>query len=185
MNNKVKDYSPDKIENNESSICAECGGNCCKRYAGSYHPDDFKHEITEEFLESLINPVMELPPISIDWYENFVYEGYKGFFIRPRHVGGDIVDPSYGAKCILLTPVGCKLDWEHRPWVCKQLEPNPSHKCGDVNFDPKYEAAKAWDPYHDILEKLYQKYDKGTYTGNRPTFNDLIEFLGLSFGLSD
>ena len=44
-------------------------------------------------------------------------------------------------------------------------------------------AAEAWDPYHEILEKLYNKYNKDTFTGEKPTlqkaFDNLIKSLGL------
>lgn len=168
------EYKPDEFVNNEDkSICAECGGGCCKRYAGAYHPADFRHEITEEFLESLFDPAIEIPPVSIDWYENFEEYGRKGFYIRPRHVGGDEVDPSYGASCALLTPTGCSLDWDHRPWQCRMLKPEKNHVCGGP--DGKLLAAEAWDPYHGILEKLYNKYNKNTFTGEKPSFSDLVK----------
>lgn len=162
------EYNPDEFVNNEDSVCAECGGACCKRYAGAYHPADFRHEITEEFLESLFDPTIKITPVSIDWYENFEEPGRKGFYIRPRHVGGDEVDPSYGATCALLTPTGCSLDWEHRPWQCRALKPEKDHVCSEP--DGKLLAAKAWDQYHDILEKLYNKYNKGTFTGKDHRF---------------
>ena len=162
------EYNPDEFVNNEDSVCAECGGACCKRYAGAYHPADFRHEITEEFLESLFDPTIKIPPVSIDWYENFEEPGKKGFYIRPRHVGGDEVDPSYGATCALLTPTGCSLDWEHRPWQCRALKPEKDHVCSEP--DGKLLAAKVWDPYHGILEKLYDKYNKGTFTGKDHRF---------------
>lgn len=160
------------IENNENkSICKSCGGKCCKRYSGGYHPDDFGVPITEEFLESLFNPVTDdIPLISIDWYECF-NEDYdttheRGYYLRPRHFGGDIVDPSYGEACINLTPTGCKLDWDKRPFWCKKLKPTEGFGCGTGK--DKLEAAIEWDPYHDILDKLCKKYDKGTHTGKRP-----------------
>ena len=168
------EYKPDEFVNNEDkNICAECGGGCCKSYAGAYHPADFRHEITEEFLESLFDPTIEIPPVSIDWYENFGEYGRKGFYIRPRHVGGDEVDPSYGASCALLTPTGCSLDWDHRPWQCRALKPEKNHVCGGP--DGKRLAAEAWDPYHDILEKLYNKYNKNTFTGEKSSFSDLVK----------
>lgn len=174
------EYKPDEFVNNEDKdICAECGGCCCKSYAGAYHPADFRHEITEEFLESLFDPAIEIPPVSIDWYENFEEPDRKGFYIRPRHVGGDEVDPSYGASCALLTPTGCSLDWDHRPWQCRALKPEKNHVCGGP--DGKRLAAEAWDPYHDILEKLYNKYNKNTFTGEKPSFSDFIKEVRAIF----
>lgn len=174
------EYNPDEFVNNEDSVCAECGGACCKSYAGAYHPADFRHEITEEFLESLFDPAIEIPPVSIDWYENFREPGRKGFYIRPRHVDGDEVDPSYGASCALLTPTGCSLDWDHRPWQCRALKPEKNRVCG--GSDGKRLAAEAWDQYHDILEKIYNKYNKNTFTGRKP---DIMNFFGSIFGGGD
>lgn len=171
------EYNPDEFVNNENkNICSECGGCCCKSYAGAYHPADFRHEITEEFLESLFDPVTKISPVSIDWYENFEEYGRKGFYIRPRHVGGDEVDPSYGAPCALLTPTGCSLDWEHRPWQCRALKPEKNHACG--GHDGKRLAAEAWDQYHDILEKIYNKYNKDTFTGKKPDIMNLLSIFG-------
>ena len=178
------EYNPDEFANNEDkNICAECGGGCCKSYAGAYHPADLRHEITEEFLESLFDSAIEIPPVSIDWYENFNEYGRKGFYIRPRHVGGDEVDPSMGAPCALLTPTGCSLDWEHRPWQCRVLKPEKNHVCGGP--DGKLLAAEAWDPYHDILEKLYNKYNKHTFTGEGRSLQKALHSIIKSLGLEE
>jgi hypothetical protein len=61
------------------------------------------------------------------------------------------------------------------------LKPEKDHACG--GSDGKRLAAEAWDPYHEILEKLYNKYNKNTFTGEKPTlqkaFDNLIKSLGL------
>ena len=178
-------YSLD-IASNESDICRNCGGCCCKGYSGAYHPLDLgiskddPDDVVMNKLEAIINPVIkDSPQISIDWYEGFVNPNgkeVKGFFIRPRHVGGDIVDPSYGEQCSNLTDSGCKLSWDQRPWICKALIPNTAHACHS-GFDSKLEAAKAWYPWYHLLYDLYKKYDKGTHTGEPSPIMNLLNTI--------
>ena len=150
-----------EIKNNENlEICSKCGGACCKRYAGAYIPEDFKgvnlHNI-EEFEKILLEG-----NVSIDWYEDYGENGEEGYFIRPRHVGGDIVDSSWGSTCHYLTDKGCSLTFEERPYFCKKLVPNENMLCGEEKSKEKY--ADAWKDYYEVIERLRIKYDKGTYT---------------------
>jgi len=142
-----------EIKNNENKeLCAKCGGKCCKTYAGAYHPDDFNHELTDAWLQDLLKkgnpddfnreltdawlqdllkkgnhayPDGKAILVSIDWVEG-VKDGPdgRGYFLRPRHVDGDIVDPSWGANCYHLTETGCDLSFDERPWRCKVKEPS-------------------------------------------------------------
>lgn len=157
------------INNEDHEKCAKCGGSCCKQYAGTYAPWDFDHEITMEFLDDILNDRIEgIPPVSIDWCESYKEDWRNGFFIRPRHVGGDIVDPSWAnVPCIHLTENGCKLPFEKRPYGCRSLDPAHCKDMGDDGCIDKEKSADMWDEYHDILFELYFKYDKGTYTGKR------------------
>ena len=161
-----------RIKNNENpEVCSKCGGKCCKNYAGAYHPNDFDELKTiEDFERILIDG-----KISIDWYE---YEGTidsQGYFLRPRHVGGDVIDPSYGERCIHLTDTGCELSFDERPYFCRKLEPRESTECGEA--DSKRGYAEAWSKYCDILSKLRLKYDKQTFTGEKPAMASLMEIL--------
>lgn len=171
----------ENIKNNENKEkCSKCvGKKCCKTYAGAYHPDDFNHRLTDAWLEDLLEGNHTYPDgkpilVSIDWVEG-VKGGPdgRGYFLRPRHVGGDIVDPSRGAECYHLTETGCDLPFDERPWRCKLKNPSNCFKRKD--FDEKHESMEPWRPYWKILYQFYLKYDKGTYTGKKNTFDQLID----------
>lgn len=163
-----------EIKNNENKeLCAKCGGKCCKTYAGAYHPDDFNHELTDAWLQDLLEGNHAYPDgkpilVSIDWAEG-VKDGPdgRGYFLRPRHAGGDIVDPSWGAECYHLTETGCDLSFDERPWRCKLKEPSECFTwfTSKPGTSEKGESMEAWRPYWDKLHKLCLKYDKGTHTG--------------------
>lgn len=169
-----------EIKNNENKeLRAKCGGKCCKASAGVYHPDDFKHELTEAWLQDLLEGNQTYPDgkailVSIDWVEG-VKGGPdgRGYFLRPRHIGGDIVDPSWGAPCYHLTETGCDLSFDERPWRCRLKEPSECFKRN--GFDEKRESMVPWRPYWKILHQFYLKYDKGTYTGE---IDPLAEIFG-------
>lgn len=170
------------VENNENvEMCSKCGGVCCKKYSGAYHPEDLNDgkPFTMESLEALIT--REEDPVSIDWYEdedNLIDTLGRGYFIRPRHIGGDIVDPSWGASCINLTENGCKLPFEKRPAACKALIPKKSindhcisiadQMYPDKDVDDKLIYYGWWKDYQTMIHKLVKKYNKHTYSGHQP-----------------
>lgn len=143
------------IPNNENhNICAECGGCCCKRYGGAYHPEDFDCEITVESVEKLL----DTGKVSIDWYE--IDNGGRGYFLRSRHANGGKVDPSWGDRCVNLTDTGCSLEFDKRPFGCRSLIPekNERGECtkGAVG---KEESYIIWKPYQDVLSVVCDKYN--------------------------
>lgn len=170
----------ENIKNNENrEMCSKCGGKCCKTYSGAYHPDDFKHELTDAWLQDLLEgnhtytdgkPIL----VSIDWVEG-VKGGPdgRGYFLRPRHVGGDIVDPSWGASCCHLTETGCDLPFDERPWRCRLREPS---ECINDKMDTveKRESVVPWRLYWKILHQFYLKYDKGTHTGKMDPLSEVF-----------
>lgn len=167
----------ERIENPE--ICAKCGGKCCKKYSGAYHPDDFGISITEDSLEQILHN--EDKPVSIDWCNLYDGPNGRGYYLRPRHVGGDIVDPSYFGQCMNLTDTGCKFSYEDRPTACREMFPIESGCCITsgmrVGMLDKELNANWWKPYHDILDKLCHKYDKGTHTGVPPISEESLDAM--------
>ena len=143
-----------KIENKQ--LCKECGGRCCKRMGCHYSPDDFE-EITYESLKKEI----EKGFISIDWWEGNPFEENKdddiskAYYLRIRNKDGEIVDPSWGGECILLTDDSCPLSYEERPKGARMLEPD---EYGCISYYNKQQAARDWYKYNDILSKLVEEF---------------------------
>lgn len=133
----------------KSEFCAECGGACCKNMACHFSPTDFE-TVTFDYLKSKI----EEGWISIDWWENDEPE----YFLRVRHVGAPVVDPSWGGKCILFTPDGCPLPFEKRPLGARALKPNRLGPC--TSDYGKYECKEEWKPYSDILKDLVSYFEE-------------------------
>lgn len=153
-------------------LCAKCGGICCKRAPGIFHPiEDFQGDhkkIKKAVLSGLA---------TIDWWEGSPEEqftgvcGYpendfcreeslrirctKGFYLRPPVKGKEHrrCDPSWGgAPCSFLTPTGCVLLEKDRPHECRMLEPSePECK---YHGSEKQELAIAWKPWWPILQEL-------------------------------
>jgi Fe-S-cluster containining protein len=142
----------------KKSICAECGGKCCKKYAGSVFPSDIKGEITEEAIRNLLKS-----GYAVDWFEGDPRKDKPpdepdldlAYFIRPAHKGiTNIFDPSWGGECVFFTDSGCKLQFKDRPFECRALQPSnmgckyPPHIIG------KQTVAIEWLPYTAIFEKI-------------------------------
>jgi len=93
---------------------------------------------------------------AIDWWEGIETEEY---FVRPATKGmeGKMEDPSWGGECTFLTPTGCALSCQERPWACRVLEPRKdgciTHGLGGTNT--KEDAAHEWAPYQELLEDIY------------------------------
>ena len=112
-----------------SDICSACGGVCCTQSAGVYAPEDFKREITTEFILGL----MESKKIGIDWIDGIIsYRDEEGlwaldktYYIRPKHKFEPIINNSIGGVCTHWTlEKGCELSGEKRPYQCITLIPN-------------------------------------------------------------
>lgn len=175
----------ENIKNNENKeICSKCGGECCKSYAGAYHPEDFNHELTDAWLEDLLEGNHAYPDgkpilVSIDWVEG-VEDGPdgRGYFLRARHVGGGIVDPSWGAECYHLTETGCDLSFDERPWRCRLKDPSECSKWRN-GFSEKTESMEAWRQYWDKLHQFCLKYDENKHTGSIDPLSEILaEILG-------
>ena len=140
-------------------ICLECGGRCCKQYPGAAYPEDFiLREGTEKFL---ITIAIKSKKWVIDWWEGDPGDGNKetAYFVRPAIKGkeGKTYDPSWGGECIFLEPTGCSLQLKHRPRECRLLEPKKGGKgCVAHDNTGKNGAALAWRNYFEILNSFHE-----------------------------
>ena len=154
------------------SMCALCGGKCCQNMAGSYAPEDFKQELTSDFIVSLLLT----GKFAIDWYEGDAR--YKKtdwnndnhlsatYYLRPRHVKEDAVKGSWGGVCVnWKQETGCSLEKSDRPMGCRKLVPKFDRKTDDTSCfykkedkAGKQEIAARWIPFQNIIQEAKTKY---------------------------
>lgn len=150
-----------KEVNVDTEACSKCGGKCCKRHPGIYHPEDLAPSMEKSILTGLLKR-----EISVDCWDQEL-EGQSGReFIRPsinysespvykdfpeEDINRDlIVDYTWGGRCSLLTPTGCKLPPEKRPIQCRLVEPGSVTKCKNTS-PSKQQLALAWSPFESII----------------------------------
>lgn len=151
-------------------MCSLCGGKCCTNTAGSYIPEDFKKEITTDFIVSLLLT----GKFAIDWWEgdarykitDWENENHlsRTCYLRPRHVREDAVKGSWGGVCVNWSQEkGCSLEKSDRPYGCNKLIPNLIGDDPNCTYDKKDKASKQdiavrWIPYQKVLEEAIKKY---------------------------
>ena len=154
--NKYFKPSNDVI-NEERNTCKTCAGSCCKSMGCHISPNDLR-SITFDSLKNLID---ETNAISIDWWEGNPFDKNDhsidmAFFLRIRNKNKNVLDPSWGGQCCLLTETGCPLLFQYRPKGARALIPNENGDC--YTKYSKEQCAKEWYQYNDILTKLYDHY---------------------------
>lgn len=142
-------------------LCSTCGGKCCQHMAGIYHPNDFKEEITAEFIKSLLDS----EKVAIDWWEGDPREGKdeiaSGYYLRPRHVNEPAIKGSWGGVCVNWSKEsGCSLSEESRPYQCRKLVPNKKFDCAleEGTDASKQDLAIAWLDYNEQIQKAIELY---------------------------
>lgn len=155
-----KDYS--RLKNVSKRICAECGGECCKRCGCEFSPDDFK-EISFEYLKD----EMEKGYISIAYVpDEICYDPFGVYILRVRNREAPVVDLGYRrSPCILLTEKGCKLNYKDRPSGGKLLI--PSRKVYEFMGEKKRvcptsygirDCCYEWKPHQRIIHELIEYF---------------------------
>lgn len=147
-----------KFKNNEhKTVCARCGGQCCRTRPGIESPERFM---------ALPDPSAALATLLLQ--RKWGLETHYGVpytpgvtapdpdriikYPRPMTVGEqdpDNKDHSHPDDCIYLTPTGCELSFEDRPRMCRELIPDSAFEC-ETPWGRR-EAALAWLPYQDII----------------------------------
>jgi Fe-S-cluster containining protein len=140
-----------------SELCKKCGGRCCKSIPGHYIPSEIEN------LEQTLKEKFKSKEWSIDWWEGDPreksedYPDYidKAYFVRPRLKNCEtIFDPTWGGDdCVYLRKNGCILPIEERPYGCRMLFPQEPH-CVCKNNSGKQDAAIAWLPFNELLDKI-------------------------------
>ena len=148
--------------NPNPELCAQCGGRCCKSMSCHLSPADAWRMCGEPVgLESL-RRLLDEGNVSIDYWSGDIYPHDKYtrvYYLRMRHKGAQVCDPSWGGECILLTPTGCPLTFEQRPRGAQHLIPMEGFKC--VSLYTKEQCASDWRPYNKLLERLWEEFKHG------------------------
>jgi Fe-S-cluster containining protein len=175
------------MENKE--ICKKCGGVCCKKAPGAYHPKDmlkFGKSIRRGIVASILSE-----EIAIDWYigepRDGIQEGCgmdRVFYLRPRHNGYAVLyDASWarGPDCIFLSKDGCNLKHDDRPKQCRDLDPEKCSKPKQIgdNSITKRDIAMWWIKYQDIIYEAAEQAGKYPPIDEDSPFGMLASCLGF------
>jgi len=168
--------------------CEKCGGVCCKRMPCHLSPDDIKGGVSYETLSALL----DTGDYAINWWESYQPDGleydvdkacedpnydpppyYHGYYIRARVDGADIVDPSWGGRCVLLTDSGCSLTFEDRPKGGRMVIASEKGIGYCISEYTKEKSVDDWWKYHNLLETLSEEYEYGSEKERRAIKNSV------------
>ena len=138
--------------NENTALCAECGGRCCKRMGCEASVSDVfgKRKPSIEKLKDFL----ATGGFAIDSWEGDPTAGGREltFFVRAAHKGvTHLYDPSWGGECVFITPTGCALSWAKRPYGGKALVPDRPH-CHTTYS--KRDCAIDWYPYQWMFDSI-------------------------------
>jgi hypothetical protein len=92
------------------------------------------------------------------------FAGFAGpiEFVRPSIAGheGEVKHSSHGGPCSLLTPTGCSLEHDARPWGCRDLKPGEKKgeiHCTSASRSSKKREVAQWVPYQGTLSAAAQR----------------------------
>ena len=144
--------------NEHQTLCALCGGQCCRTRPGIESP--------ERFL-ALPDPVAALAELFMQ--RSWTFETHYGVpytpgitapepdriirYPRPTTIAeqsSDSIPPGTSDDCVYLTRTGCMLSFADRPRMCRELEPDSYFECESPWG--RREAALAWLPYQSIMQ---------------------------------
>lgn len=147
---KIKEFYYDH------DICKACGGRCCKVSGCNFAPSDFK-EISYVYLKKIIHKgfisIVIIPDIQTGLEEDILA-------LKVRNKGARVCDleVNISRPCILLEETGCCFEDSDRPYGGKALVPNiPGIGC-KMGYSYR-QCAKDWEPYQEVLRKLYDSFE--------------------------
>ena len=161
MTTTIKEAVSPDFENH--SICAECGGICCKANPGTCSPCDFGSPPDPK----RIAVALESGNYQVDWDEslNAARGGWETiYFVRPtvddKH-RDKVYHGTWGGRCILLTDTGCSLPLSERPYGCRSVEPFPSDKdCIMHGGSCTSDHAVRWEKFQDEIRDAYDMIER-------------------------
>jgi hypothetical protein len=174
------EYDKERFEN--SKVCKNCGGICCKNAPCCFMPDDFE-DLSAESLIQLFEELDQKSDEELDQkgdkeqaekqaymcikhsYVQGIYERRSFLFICmrgkgwKRYLGAYDSDNPENNACILWNPEnGCPFSFEKRPSGGKAVIPSeetPGHCKSVISMKDLY---LAWKPYEGMLIRVLEYF---------------------------
>ena len=119
------------VEINENTeVCKNCGGRCCKKSGCDYWPSDLPDKTYKGILKFLENGKVSIVAMMNFKRINGKLCNFPFLYLRERNTGRDVVDLlSMKTPCSNLTEHGCSYTYEERPSGGKNLTPSKDGLC--------------------------------------------------------
>ncbi|MDK9716803.1 MAG: hypothetical protein OEL57_02710 [Trichlorobacter sp.] len=147
------------LKNNEHrSICARCGGQCCRTRPGIESPERFQAQpdpatalaellIRREWILETHYGVPYTPGVTAPDPDRIIQYPRPATMSEQSKNSAGITAAD---DCVYLTPVGCSLAFDSRPRMCRELIPDSCFEC-ETPWGRR-EAALAWLHHQDIIQ---------------------------------
>lgn len=146
------------VEINENTeVCKNCGGRCCKKSGCDYWPSDLPDKTYKGILKFLENGKVSIVAMMNFKRINEKLCNFPFLYLRERNTGRDVVDLlSMKTPCSNLTEHGCSYTYEERPSGGKNLTPSKDGLC--YPKEDNLQKVLEWSPYQKKLEKIVKRY---------------------------
>mgnify|MGYP000190484985 FL=1 len=146
------------VEINENTeVCKNCGGRCCKKSGCDYWPSDLPDKTYKGILKFLENGKVSIVAMMNFKRINGKLCNFPFLYLRGRNTGRDVVDLlSMKTPCSNLTEHGCSYTYEERPSGGKNLTPSKEGLC--YPKEDNLQKVLEWSPYQKQLEKIVKRY---------------------------
>ena len=146
------------VEINENTeVCKNCGGICCKKSGCDYWPSDLPDKTYKGILKFLENGKVSIVAMMNFKRINGKLCNFPFLYLRERNTGRDVVDLlSMKTPCSNLTEHGCSYTYEERPSGGKNLTPSKDGLC--YPKEDNLQKVLEWSPYQKQLEKIVKRY---------------------------
>lgn len=146
------------VEINENTeVCKNCGGRCCKKSGCDYWPSDLPDKTYKGILKFLENGKVSIVAMMNFKRINGKLCNFPFLYLRERNTGRDVVDLlSMKTPCSNLTEHGCSYTYEERPSGGKNLTPSKEGLC--YPKEDNLQKVLEWSPYQKQLEKIVKRY---------------------------
>lgn len=147
-----------EIKYGSSSLCAACGGACCKSKGCSLSPEDMIREIekkehTREIRKEVLEHFLPDSDFAID---HFSWKTGPFYYLRMRHKCFTFIGVDAMGECIALTDIGCAREYGSRPKGGRFLEGKENRQC-EQHYTQEM-MLEDWMPYQELLAGIFREW---------------------------